>query len=225
MQIVKTKFAAGAPAIALFRPKSFVAEETGDGEADVEDIDVPEVGAAGAAKLIDRHVEETTGPKLDEAAVVVAGCEGYVEGGGAGKAPAGLATSKAERASWPDPPQGAVAAKVQRVVDGHPERPPAVLGPERQDQVLADQVLGDQARRVRRQVGPGDVLQRRLERLDQVVGQLGDEPDGVGQQHLPPARQVDTPGGRVERGKELVFSQHAGAGDRVQQERSSVEDG
>src|SRR5213592_2226785 len=53
-------------------------------------------------------------------AVVAAGCAGYVEGGGggAGKAPAGLATSKAERASWPDPPEGAVAAKVQRVVDG-----------------------------------------------------------------------------------------------------------
>jgi endonuclease YncB( thermonuclease family) len=52
---------------------------------------------------------------------VVAGCEGYVEGGGAGgggRAPADLATSKAERASWPDPPRGAVAAKVQRVVDG-----------------------------------------------------------------------------------------------------------
>jgi endonuclease YncB( thermonuclease family) len=49
---------------------------------------------------------------------VVAGCEGYVEGGGGGGAPADLATSKAERASWPDPPKGAVAAKVQRVVDG-----------------------------------------------------------------------------------------------------------
>jgi micrococcal nuclease len=54
------------------------------------------------------------------AAVVAAGCEGDVEGGrgGAGKAPAGLATSRAERASWPDPPKGAAAAKVQRVVDG-----------------------------------------------------------------------------------------------------------
>jgi micrococcal nuclease len=54
------------------------------------------------------------------AAVVAAGCEGSVEGGGggAGKAPAGLTTSRAERASWPDPPKGAVAAKVQRVVDG-----------------------------------------------------------------------------------------------------------
>jgi micrococcal nuclease len=57
---------------------------------------------------------------LVSAAVGAAGCEGYVEdgGGGAGKAPAGPATSRAERASWPDPPKGAVAAEVQRVVDG-----------------------------------------------------------------------------------------------------------
>jgi micrococcal nuclease len=52
------------------------------------------------------------------ALLVAAGCEGYVEGGGGGKAPAGLATSKAERAAWPDPPKDAVKAKVQRVVDG-----------------------------------------------------------------------------------------------------------
>ncbi|MEZ5204495.1 MAG: hypothetical protein R2701_09010 [Acidimicrobiales bacterium] len=72
-QLVKTKFAAGAPAIALFRPKSFVAEESGGGAAAVSDLAVPDTGAAGAAKLLNRHVEETTGPKLDEAAVVVAG--------------------------------------------------------------------------------------------------------------------------------------------------------
>ena len=55
------------------------------------------------------------------AVVVVAGCEGYVEdagGGKGGKAPAGLATTKTERASWPDPPKDAVPAKVQRVTDG-----------------------------------------------------------------------------------------------------------
>jgi micrococcal nuclease len=52
-------------------------------------------------------------------AVVVAGCEGYVDGGGgSGRAPADLATSKAERAAWPNPPKGAVTAKVERVVDG-----------------------------------------------------------------------------------------------------------
>jgi electron transfer flavoprotein alpha subunit len=78
-QLVKTKFAAGSPAIALFRPKSFVAEETGGAAAEVASLAVPEVGAAGAAKLLNRHVEETTGPKLDEAAVVVAGGRGLGE--------------------------------------------------------------------------------------------------------------------------------------------------
>jgi electron transfer flavoprotein alpha subunit len=78
-QIVKTKFSAGAPAIALFRPKSFVAEESGGGAAEVVALSVPEVGAAGAAKVVNRHVEETTGPKLDEAAVVVAGGRGLTE--------------------------------------------------------------------------------------------------------------------------------------------------
>jgi hypothetical protein len=54
-------------------------------------------------------------------ALVVAGCEGIaVEdiGGGVGRPPADLATGKAERAEWPDPPKDAVAAKVQRVSDG-----------------------------------------------------------------------------------------------------------
>ena len=78
-QLVKTKFAAGAPAIALFRPKSFVAEESGGGAAEVATLAVPEVGAAGAAKVTNRHVEETSGPKLDEAAVVVAGGRGLTE--------------------------------------------------------------------------------------------------------------------------------------------------
>jgi electron transfer flavoprotein alpha subunit len=78
-QIVKTKFAAGAPAIALFRPKSFVAEESGGGAAAVTELSVPDTGAAGAAKMLNRHVEETTGPKLDEAAVVVSGGRGLGE--------------------------------------------------------------------------------------------------------------------------------------------------
>ena len=78
-QIVKTKFSAGSPAIALFRPKSFVAEESGGGAAEVAELAVPDSGAAGAAKMVNRHVEETTGPKLDEAAVVVAGGRGLTE--------------------------------------------------------------------------------------------------------------------------------------------------
>ena len=52
---------------------------TGAGSAEVETIAVPDTGAAGAAKLLNRHVEETTGPKLDEAAVVVSGGRGLGE--------------------------------------------------------------------------------------------------------------------------------------------------
>ena len=78
-QIVKTKFAAGSPAIALFRPKSFVAEESGGAPAEVASLDAAEVGAAGEAKMLDRHVEQSSGPKLDEAAVVVSGGRGMGE--------------------------------------------------------------------------------------------------------------------------------------------------
>jgi micrococcal nuclease len=49
---------------------------------------------------------------------LLAGCDGYLGGGGGGKAPPALTTTSAERASWPDPPKDAVAAKVERVVDG-----------------------------------------------------------------------------------------------------------
>jgi electron transfer flavoprotein alpha subunit len=77
--IVKTKFAAGSPHIALFRPKSFAAEEAGGGAATVASLEVPDAGAAGAARIKERHVEETSGPKLDEAAVVVSGGRGLGE--------------------------------------------------------------------------------------------------------------------------------------------------
>ena len=75
-KLVRTKFTAGGPHIALFRPKSFVAEEAGGGAAAVEALEVPD---AGQAKVTNRHVEEATGPKLDEAAVVVSGGRGLGE--------------------------------------------------------------------------------------------------------------------------------------------------
>jgi micrococcal nuclease len=51
--------------------------------------------------------------------VVLGGCQGLEDiGGGAGRAPADLSTSKAERAAWPDAPKDAVPAKVVRVSDG-----------------------------------------------------------------------------------------------------------
>ncbi len=77
-QLVKTKFTAGGPYIALFRPKSFVPEESGGAAAEVAPLEVPD---AGTAKVTNRHVEEATGPKLDEANVVVSGGRGLGEAG------------------------------------------------------------------------------------------------------------------------------------------------
>ncbi|MET0729031.1 MAG: electron transfer flavoprotein subunit alpha/FixB family protein, partial [Acidimicrobiales bacterium] len=75
-KLVKTRFTARGPHIALFRPKSFVAEEAGGDAAPVESLEVPD---AGQAKITNRHVEEASGPKLDEAAVVVSGGRGLGE--------------------------------------------------------------------------------------------------------------------------------------------------
>jgi electron transfer flavoprotein alpha subunit len=76
---VKTKFLAPAPHIVLVRPKSFAAEESGGGAAEVAELPVGDTGATGTAKVTERHVEETTGPKLDEANVVVSGGRGLGE--------------------------------------------------------------------------------------------------------------------------------------------------
>lgn len=76
---VKTKNTSGKPGIFLVRPKSFAAESSGGAEADVEDLDVPDLGAAGAARVTDTFAEESDGPKLDEAAIVVSGGRGLGE--------------------------------------------------------------------------------------------------------------------------------------------------
>ena len=41
------------------------------------------------------------------------------------------------------------------------------------------------------QIREGDLLQRRSEGLDQIVGQLRDEADGVADRRVPPAREID----------------------------------
>ncbi len=77
-RLVKTKFTGGAPYIVLVRPKSCAPEESGGGEAEVASLEVTE---PGTAKVTNRHVEEATGPKLDEANVVVSGGRGLGEAG------------------------------------------------------------------------------------------------------------------------------------------------
>ena len=77
--VVKAAFTEGAPHIFLVRPKSFAAEESGGGAPEVVSVDIPDAGATNAAVVKQRHVEERTGPKLDEAAVVVSGGRGLGE--------------------------------------------------------------------------------------------------------------------------------------------------
>ena len=79
--LVTTTFTGDGPHLANFRPKSFAAEESGGGPAEVVAAPVPELGATGAATVDAVHVEESTGPKLDEAAIVVSGGRGLGEAG------------------------------------------------------------------------------------------------------------------------------------------------
>ncbi len=71
---------------------------------------------------------------------------------------------------------------------------------------------------MQQQVGDARLLQGRLERLDQLVWQLADEPDRVGDQIATPGVLVG-PGGRVEGVKQPLSDAHAGSGERVEQRR------
>lgn len=77
--VVRARFTGPAPHVFLVRPKSFAAEESGGGAAEVVPAAVPEVGDTNAARVVQSHVEERVGPKLDEAAVVVSGGRGLGE--------------------------------------------------------------------------------------------------------------------------------------------------
>ncbi len=77
--LVTTKFAGATPYLAAFRPKSFAAESAGGAAADVVAAPVPELGVTGGATVTAVHVEASTGPKLDEATIVVSGGRGLGE--------------------------------------------------------------------------------------------------------------------------------------------------
>ena len=78
-QIVKARFSAEGPGIMVVRAKSFVAEPSGGPAASVVHAPAGDTGARGAARIVTSHVEERTGPKLEEAQVVVSGGRGLGE--------------------------------------------------------------------------------------------------------------------------------------------------
>ena len=78
-KIVTSTFTGEGPFLAAFRPKSFEPAGGAGGAGEVVAAPVPDLGATGGAKVTAVHVEETSGPKLDEAAVVVSGGRGLGE--------------------------------------------------------------------------------------------------------------------------------------------------
>jgi electron transfer flavoprotein alpha subunit len=78
-QILSARFTGEGPAIFVVRAKSFPAEPSGGAPAGVVAAPAADLGATNAATIVARHVEERTGPKLDEASVVVSGGRGLGE--------------------------------------------------------------------------------------------------------------------------------------------------
>jgi len=78
-QILKAKFTGEGPGIIVVRAKSFAAESGGGAAANVVSAPAGDTGATGAAKITTTHVEERTGPQLEEATIVVSGGRGLGE--------------------------------------------------------------------------------------------------------------------------------------------------
>lgn len=75
-QVLSARFSGEGPGIFVVRTKAFAARDSGGAPATVDTWEVPELGAIGASRIVERHVEEREGPPLDEAAVVVSGGRG-----------------------------------------------------------------------------------------------------------------------------------------------------
>jgi electron transfer flavoprotein alpha subunit len=98
MTLVDVKLTDGGLALIAIRPKSFAAEASGGGAAAIEKVGTVDAGRAAEAKVLERHVEEQQGPKLEEAAVVVSGGRGI--GAAENYAPLVEALAKALKGAW-----------------------------------------------------------------------------------------------------------------------------
>jgi electron transfer flavoprotein alpha subunit len=76
--MVTSTFTDDAPHLVQFRPKSFPAEAGGDATPEVVAVEPAETSPV---KVVERHVEERSGPVLDEAPIVVSGGRGLGEQG------------------------------------------------------------------------------------------------------------------------------------------------
>jgi electron transfer flavoprotein alpha subunit len=74
-QIVDVSLGGANPKLVIVRPKSFAAEASG-GTANVQDVNVEIPEDLKKVKRVEHHEEAATGPKLEEAPVVVSGGRG-----------------------------------------------------------------------------------------------------------------------------------------------------
>ena len=75
-QDVTTTFGQRKPAIVLLRPRSVDAESSGGGPATVVAVTVEIAEQHRSVKVVERRAEEASGPKLEEASIVVSGGRG-----------------------------------------------------------------------------------------------------------------------------------------------------
>jgi electron transfer flavoprotein alpha subunit len=75
-QIVDVTLEGPDPKLLLVRPKSFEAEASGSGEPKVVPVEVQVGDDLKTAKVTERHEEEASGPKLEDAAVIISGGRG-----------------------------------------------------------------------------------------------------------------------------------------------------
>jgi electron transfer flavoprotein alpha subunit len=75
-QAVVTEATGSGPALVLVRSKAFPAEPSGEGIPEVTSVSMADLGHAGSAVITESHVEESEGPDLEVAGVVVAGGRG-----------------------------------------------------------------------------------------------------------------------------------------------------
>lgn len=81
-QVVQARFTGEGPGIVVVRAKSFAAESASGPPATVVAAPAGDLATSASATILKSHVEERTGPKLEEATVVVSGGRGL---GGADK--------------------------------------------------------------------------------------------------------------------------------------------
>lgn len=75
-QLVTTLFSGEGPYLVLVRPKSFPAEPSGGAAPTVTAVALADAGHGGSARVTGSFTEQSEGPKLEDAAIIISGGRG-----------------------------------------------------------------------------------------------------------------------------------------------------